>query len=171
LQHTSVDAPGSKFDNERDSEAGRDLLDAGELRQMVEHSQAVAITGTAPPVIFGFPPLSKSGPVAHPLPREVGGVIPLRNAEATFAKRQAKQASQEDPLPENQLAAGADISIRDESDTFDVNISRTIINSQSAAGVRPALMNMDANSILDRVARNTIAETGCETDLNQPRQP
>ena len=93
LQHTSVDAPGSKFDNERDSETGRDLLDAAELRQMVEHSQAVAITGTAPPVIFGFPPLSKSGPVAHPLPREVARAVPLKDAEAAFAKRQAEEAA------------------------------------------------------------------------------
>ena len=108
LQHTSVDAPGSKFDNERDSETGRDLLDAAELRQMVEYSQAVAITGTAPPVIFGFPPLSKSGPIAHPLPREVARAVPLKDAEAAFARRQSEQASLEDSHPENSRPAGAD---------------------------------------------------------------
>ena len=171
LQHTSVDAPGSKFDNERDSEAGRDLLDAAELRQMVEHSQAVAITGTAPPVIFGFPPFSKSGPVAYPLPREVARAIPLRDAEAVLAKRQAKQASLESSPPENSRPAGVDILITDESDTFEANASVTAISSESAASVHKASMNMDASAILGRVARNGIAETNLETNLNQPRQP
>ena len=171
LQHTSVDAPGSTFDNERDSEAGRDLLDAAELRQMVEHSQAVAITGTAPPVIFGFPPLSKSGPIAYPLPREVARAISLRDAESTFAKQQGERVAREDSPPQNISTDGAEISITDEDDTFDVNVSGTIISSQSAAGFRPGLVNMDASSILGRVARHTVTETDFETNLNQPRQP
>lgn len=50
LPHTSVDAPGFNYDNERESETGRDLLDAAELRQMVAYEQAVAIVGAAPPV-------------------------------------------------------------------------------------------------------------------------
>jgi type IV secretory pathway TraG/TraD family ATPase VirD4 len=102
LQHTSVDAPGSTYDNERDSETERDLLDAAELRQMVEHSQAVVITGTTPPIIVGFPPYSKGGAVAHALPREVPLGLSLKDAEVAFAIRQIE----EDESKESVAAGG-----------------------------------------------------------------
>src|SRR5262249_55004056 len=47
LQHSVVDATGDVYDQDRLSETGRDLLDAAELRQMAEHTQAVAIIGSA----------------------------------------------------------------------------------------------------------------------------
>ena len=95
LQHTVVDATGNVFDNERLSEAGRDLLDAAELRQMPEHTQAVAIIGSAPPVKFGFPPCGKNGPLAHPLPREITRPVSLAGAEEAFAMRRAEGATAE----------------------------------------------------------------------------
>jgi len=95
LQHTSVDAPGSTFDNERLAEAGRDLLDAAELRQMPEHTQAVAIIGVAPPAKFGFPECCKSGPLAHPLPRDIAPPLSLKDAEAAFALRRSEEANEE----------------------------------------------------------------------------
>ncbi|MGH8432428.1 MAG: type IV secretory system conjugative DNA transfer family protein, partial [Solimonas sp.] len=85
LQHTSVDAIGDLYDNERQSETGRDLLDAAELRQMAEHTQAVAIIGAAPPVKFGFPSCAKDGPTARPLPREIALPCSLKDAETAFA--------------------------------------------------------------------------------------
>lgn len=176
LQHTSVDAPGSKFDNERDSEAGRDLLDAAELRQMVQHSQAVAITGTAPPVIFGFPPFSKGGPVAHPLPREVIRAVPLKDAEAMLARRQAEEAAQAAAHPENSRPAGADNFVTTESDSLEsdeleVSVSNAIANSQPVVDIPLASTNMDARAILGRVATTKLTKTEWEADLNQPRQP
>ncbi|MCI0392553.1 MAG: type IV secretory system conjugative DNA transfer family protein [Acidobacteria bacterium] len=95
LQHTVVDATGNVFDNERLSEAGRDLLDAAELRQMPEHTQAVAIIGSAPPVKFGFPPCGKNGLLAHPLPREITRPVSLADAEEAFAMRRAEGATAE----------------------------------------------------------------------------
>lgn len=177
LQHTSVDAPGSTFDNERDSEAGRDLLDAAELRQMVEHSQAVAIMGTAPPVVFGFPPLSKSGPVAHPLPREVARAVPLRDAEAAFALQQAEQAARKDshscevPHLEDSRVADSDVLLTDERDAPETNVSSATVSSQPVANVHTSSMNTDASAILSRVAKNGLVESTWETNLNQPRQP
>jgi type IV secretory pathway TraG/TraD family ATPase VirD4 len=85
LQHTVADATGNMFDHERLAETGRDLLDAAELRQMAEHTQAVAIIATAPPVKFGFPEYAKGGRLAHPLPRELTNPIPLAEAEAEAA--------------------------------------------------------------------------------------
>src|SRR5262249_6886294 len=61
------------------------LLDAAELRQMAEHTQAVAIIGSAPPVRVGFPHCAKGGPLAHPLPREIAQPGSLADAEAAFA--------------------------------------------------------------------------------------
>jgi type IV secretory pathway TraG/TraD family ATPase VirD4 len=89
LQHTSVDAPGSTYDNERLAETGRDLLDAAELRQMAEYTQAVAIIGSAPPVKFGFPECAKEGRIASALPRELA--IPITLAEAEKAEQAAHQ--------------------------------------------------------------------------------
>jgi type IV secretory pathway TraG/TraD family ATPase VirD4 len=171
LQHTSVDAPGSTLDNERDSETGRDLMDAAEVRQMVEYSQAVAITGTAPPVIFGFPPFSKSGPIAHPLPRTVARAVSLRDAEAAFARKQLAQASLEDSQAENSGPPGTGISITDESTTLQSNGSNADEGFRSVVGVRQDSMSMDARAILGRVARNSLSETSLEANLNQPRQP
>src|SRR5499433_1581090 len=87
LQHSVVDATGDVYDQDRLSETGRDLLDAAELRQMAEHTQAVAIIGSAPPVRFGFPHCAKGGPLAHPLPREIAQPVSLADAEAALAKR------------------------------------------------------------------------------------
>jgi Type IV secretory system Conjugative DNA transfer len=84
LQHTVVDATGNMFDHDRLGETGRDLLDAAELRQMAEHTQAVAIIATAPPVKFGFPECARGGRLAHPLPRELTQPISLAEAEAAL---------------------------------------------------------------------------------------
>jgi type IV secretory pathway TraG/TraD family ATPase VirD4 len=91
LQYSVVDARGDVYDQDRFSETGRDLLDAAELRQMAEHTQAVAIIGSAPPVRFGFPHCAKGGPLAHPLPREIAQLISLADAEAIFANHRAEE--------------------------------------------------------------------------------
>ncbi|MFP5265195.1 MAG: type IV secretory system conjugative DNA transfer family protein [Blastocatellia bacterium] len=171
LQHTSVDAPGSKFDNERDSEAGRDLLDAAELRQMVDHSQAVAITGSAPPVIFGFPPLSKGGPVAYPLPHEVARAIPLKDAEAAFTRLRTKEAALEASDTEDLHPARLGASTMNESDALKDNEIVATQSYQSVPSIRHASMSIDASAILGRVARNGIVESAEEANLNQPRSP
>jgi hypothetical protein len=95
LQHSVVDATGDVYDQDRLSETGRDLLDAAELRQMPEHTQAVAITGSAPPIKFGFPHCGKTGPLAHPLPRDIARPMSLQDAEAAFATRRSEKANEE----------------------------------------------------------------------------
>ncbi len=95
MQHTSVDATGDVFDNERLSETGRDLLDAAELRQMPEYTQGVAIAGSAPPVKFGFLPCSKTGALAQPLPRDIAQPLSLKDAEAAFAMRRSGEVNEE----------------------------------------------------------------------------
>src|SRR5262244_1584024 len=95
LQHSVVDATGDLYDQDRLSETGRDLLDAAELRQMPEHTQAVAITGSAPPIKFGFPPCGKTGPLAHPLPRDIAQPPSLNDAEVAFAMRRSEKANEE----------------------------------------------------------------------------
>jgi hypothetical protein len=95
LQHSVVDATGDVYDHDRLSETGRDLLDAAELRQMPEHTQAVAITGSAPPIKFGFPSCGKIGPLAHPLPRDIAQPPSLNDAEAAFAMRRSEKANEE----------------------------------------------------------------------------
>jgi Type IV secretory system Conjugative DNA transfer len=95
LQHSIVDATGDVYDQDRLSETGRDLLDAAELRQMPEHTQAVAITGSAPPIKFGFLPCGKTGPLAHPLPRDIAHPTTLHDAEAAFGMRLSEKANEE----------------------------------------------------------------------------
>jgi hypothetical protein len=85
------------YDHARLSETGRDLLDAAELRQMPEHTQAVAIIGSAPPVKFGFPPCGKSGPLAHALPREIARPVSLADAEEALAMRRVEGTEAEPP--------------------------------------------------------------------------
>src|SRR5262245_58271371 len=111
LQHTVADATGNMFDQERLSETGRDLLDAAELRQMPEHTQAVAITGSAPPIKFGFPPCGKTGPLAHPLPRDIAQPLSLADAEAAFANRRVEEKE----APQNEPAT-SEVSLRPDVD-------------------------------------------------------
>lgn len=54
-KHTSVDARGSRYDNERLSDVQRRLIDATELRQLPKYREAVAIVSTHPPIRFRFP--------------------------------------------------------------------------------------------------------------------
>lgn len=64
LQSASVDVhQGNQFDSERQSEVGRLMMDAGEIRQMVKYKQAIAIIGNAPPVRLSFPPYAR---IANP---------------------------------------------------------------------------------------------------------
>ncbi|HEY7546386.1 MAG TPA: TraG/TraD/VirD4 family protein, partial [Blastocatellia bacterium] len=158
LQHTSVDAPGSNYDNERQSEAGRDLLDAAELRQMVAYEQAVAITGTAPPVMFGFPPCRKGGRISHPLHREVSRPPSLKEAEEAFAKRKAEEANRQEHF--------RDEAIRDLSAegfrTLDIQASSSPA-SLAVTNVQPISLDMD--SIIERVAR-CLNLAGLTKDVN-----
>ena len=94
LQHRSVDATGFTYDHEGLTETGRDLIDAAELRQIPEHTQAVAVVGSIPPVKFGFPLFAKVGPQFHPLPREIAPPVTFAEAEASFAARQARESEE-----------------------------------------------------------------------------
>src|SRR6266545_1433620 len=95
LQRSVVDATGDVYDHDRLSETGRDLLDAAEMRQMPEHTQAVVITGSAPPIKFGFPPCSKTGPLAHALSRDIAQPLSLKDAEAEFATHRSKETGED----------------------------------------------------------------------------
>ena len=83
LQHTTVDAVGTKYDAERLAETKRDLMDPTELRQLVSHKQAVAIIGAAPPIKFSYPPFVQASPdeLAHATNKGSPIVASFRNAE------------------------------------------------------------------------------------------
>ncbi|MCI0389674.1 MAG: type IV secretory system conjugative DNA transfer family protein [Acidobacteria bacterium] len=111
LQHRSVDATGPTYDHEGLVETGRDLIDAAELRQMPEHTQAVAIFGSVPPIKFGFPPFAKVGHQFHALPRELAPPVTLAQAEAALATRRVEESTEQ---------AGPNNSSRDEIE-FDLD--------------------------------------------------
>lgn len=73
FQHTSVDATGNKYDNERQAEHIRDLMDHSELRQLVRHTQAVAIIDNVPPIRFRFPPRALRSNITEPVPSVLAG--------------------------------------------------------------------------------------------------
>jgi len=166
LQHTSVDGPGSTYDNERDSEAGRDLIDASELRQMLAHSQAVAIIGTAPPIMMGFPPHNTGGPVARALPREVARPLSLREAEVAFAKRLEEETIR------NQAQNDDSPIIEAESDGVTETPTDTETNDpteRAPADGPPANMELSGiNSIADRIARSGVQRIAYETNGDGP---
>lgn len=56
FQSSSNDAVGRPFDSERLTEVGVELINATELREMLEFTQAVAVVDTAHPIRVGFPP-------------------------------------------------------------------------------------------------------------------
>src|SRR5262249_30218300 len=131
--------------NERLSEAGRDLLDAAELRQMPEHTQAMAIIGSAPPVKFGFPPCGKNGPLAHPLPREITHPVSLGDAEEAFAMRQAEVATVESPSAIGARRNGRSSGLR-----------KVIRQYERSNDERLPLFDLDAESSSSRVAEAMI---------------
>lgn len=163
LQHTTVDAPGTKYDNERDAETGRDLLDAAEIRQIVEYSQAVAISGTAPPVIFGFPPCRKTGGIARPLEREVARPTSLRDAEmAMLSLRNEEQ-------PEQRLSQPA-IFPQQEKDAIEISaelIIPPIVDRYEGDALTDieTRRKVQIDSILGHVARSNPALIGREQEM------
>lgn len=84
--HTTVDGKGSKFDNERQSETGRALMDPTELRQMTKHQQCVVVIDTSPPIKAGYPPYAVLKQRA--LAAEYGEpkLVSLVQAEGAFLK-------------------------------------------------------------------------------------
>jgi type IV secretory pathway TraG/TraD family ATPase VirD4 len=92
LQRTTVDAVGIEYDNERQAEASRDLLDQSELRQMVRHKQAIAIIDTVPPIRFRYPPLSLRQDIQQPRYKGEPQIIDLEEAEES-AKLKLKQSA------------------------------------------------------------------------------
>lgn len=92
LQHRSVDATGSTYDHEGLTETGRELIDATELRQLPEYTQAVAIFSSIPPIRFGFPQFAKVGPKCRALPRDHAAPVTLAELEVALAVRGAEEA-------------------------------------------------------------------------------
>ncbi|MCI0390546.1 MAG: type IV secretory system conjugative DNA transfer family protein [Acidobacteria bacterium] len=145
LQRTSVDATGVVYDNERLAETGRDLLDAAELRQMLEHTQAVAIIGSAPPIRFGFPECGKTGALAHPLPREIAQPLSLEDAEAAFARRRDQDAAGKGKPIHNQSFSGP----KSEDDT-----NGSILNIEGSISM-PASVPFSGNDGMDEWAESS----------------
>jgi type IV secretion system protein VirD4 len=145
LQHAVVDAVGNVFDQDRLSETGRDLLDAAELRQMPEYGQAVAIIGSAPPVKFRFLPCAKSGPLAHPLPREIGRPVSLADAEEASAPRQTEEAT-----AESSTGSGAG-----DADTSSISREEAVRHNR-LNDERLPLFDKDAGSSGGRAVEETI---------------
>jgi type IV secretory pathway TraG/TraD family ATPase VirD4 len=171
LQRASVDATGDLFDNRREYETGRDLLDAAELRQMPEHTQAAAIIGAVPPVKFGFPPCAKGGPLARPLAREIAQPLSLKEAEAAMrrtaendppVRSEGEIRSAPDFAGDSGLVVGP-IFPPPGSPTFPAAGERSFPLSPPA----PApVASPDLKSILDRAARRA----GVETRTTQSRE-
>lgn len=59
LSRTSVDANADANDSERASEHGRPLIDQQSIREMLTHTQALAIISDCPAILFAFPPNAK----------------------------------------------------------------------------------------------------------------
>lgn len=66
LARQSTDGVGTTFDNERATETGRNLIDAADVRQMLAHTEALAIISTEPPVRLGIPRLDRLEPLLDP---------------------------------------------------------------------------------------------------------
>ena len=66
LARQSTDGVGTTFDNERATETGRNLIDPADVRQMLAHTEALAIISTEPPVRLGIPRLDRLEPLLDP---------------------------------------------------------------------------------------------------------
>jgi type IV secretory pathway TraG/TraD family ATPase VirD4 len=95
LQHSSTDAVDDKRDNERLAEVGRELMTEDAIRMMLKHTQAVAVTGTAPPIRFAFPPdQTEVDPRKDQPKRHVLSAPPTLGLKATEpVKREKKKAA------------------------------------------------------------------------------
>jgi hypothetical protein len=66
LARQSTDGVGARYDNERATETGRNLIDPADVRQMLAHTEALAIISTEPPVRLGIPRLDRLDPLEDP---------------------------------------------------------------------------------------------------------
>lgn len=91
LSHTTVDAPGSKYDNQRASETGRALRDPNEIRQMPKYTQALIVTDTVPPIKCAFPDIAVGKDVAHPQYYGPPTIISFEQAEREYLEQRKRE--------------------------------------------------------------------------------
>jgi hypothetical protein len=94
--HTTVDGKGGKFDNERQSETGRALMDPTEIRQMVKHRQCVVIIDTSPPIKAGYPPFAVQRIKAMPNNYGEPTLVSLASAEEAHLRQIAQRMLEEE---------------------------------------------------------------------------
>lgn len=90
LSHTTVDAPGSKYDNQRASETGRALRDPSEIRQMPKHQQALILTDTVPPIKCAFPQIAIEKDEAYPPCYGKPKILLFEDAEKQYLDQRAQ---------------------------------------------------------------------------------
>jgi type IV secretory pathway TraG/TraD family ATPase VirD4 len=110
LSRTEVDAPGAKLDSERVSESRRDFRQAPELRRLVNYRQAIAIIGTADPILFRFPEPADNGDLAVPPRRLLQPPPTLAQAVESMKEKKAADKARE----AHSQAATAEASANDE---------------------------------------------------------
>ncbi|MGB9178456.1 MAG: type IV secretory system conjugative DNA transfer family protein, partial [Pyrinomonadaceae bacterium] len=89
LSHTTVDAPGTKYDNQRASETGRALRDPSEIRQMPKYQQALIVTDTVPPIKCAFPSIALEKDEAHPRYYGKPQILLFEEAEKQYLQKRA----------------------------------------------------------------------------------
>jgi hypothetical protein len=93
LSYASSDSEEGSRGDVRLAEAGRDLIDPAEVRQLKQFKQMLILTGTVPPIRMNFPQLTKRDrPVAPPVyPR----AIPVGYEEALKSSPENKSSSRD----------------------------------------------------------------------------
>jgi type IV secretion system protein VirD4 len=95
LSHTTVDAPGSKYDNQRASETGRALRDPNEIRQMPKYQQALIVTDTIPPIKCAFPTIALEKDEAHPPYYGKPTILSFEQAEKAYLEKRARERAEQ----------------------------------------------------------------------------
>lgn len=87
FQSSSNDAVGRVLDSERLTEVGVDLMNATELREMLEFHQAIAVVDTAYPARIGFPPTAEAIDPRETFPTRYDMSFPLTDDAIELYRR------------------------------------------------------------------------------------
>src|SRR5215213_2241008 len=121
--HTTVDGKGKKLDNERQSETGRALMDAPEVRQMVKHKQCVVLIDTSPPIKCAYPPYAVLKQRAIACEFGEPKLVSLEDAEAEYLR--VTEASNEVEPTAKKADGASDLEAEAPRETIDGGLNYT----------------------------------------------
>lgn len=163
LARQSTDGVGSRYDNERATETGRNLIDPADVRQMLAHTEALAIISTEPPVRLGIPRLDRLDPLDDP--------TDLKIVDPTRPYRSVVDEDQEEEGREEQQAEALDAGDGDEEEIDEQELAEALDELDDEEGPESnVVVEKDVSVVVAEVSATDVEQVAPESEVPKKRR-